>query len=357
MSRERRLKPAKIENIQALRGLAALMVVGYHLGKVEGKYGGAPPVLPGFTAVGLAGVDLFFVISGFIMVMITVNAFRDYEAFKKYIYNRLTRIYPLYWLFSALVLVVYVLQPTWVNSSQGGRVDILASFLLLPQKQLPLLMVGWTLVHEVYFYAVFGGMRLLVRRRHLAGALLAWAGLPLVPFLVDTGDSALGHILFHPLTLEFIAGGLLALLYDRNWQGTRANALWALLAAAALLAGHAFLKDFSGRAEPGDWERVVLFGLPAAVMVHTLVAMERNGRQCLPRWLIDIGNASYSIYLSHILVLSVVGRVWRAIGWGGRGGNHIMLGIMLAAVVAFGMVCYRYIEKPLLKIFRWATSG
>ncbi len=351
------MKPAQIKNIQALRGLAALMVVGYHLGKVEGKYGGEPSILPGFTAVGLAGVDLFFVISGFVMVLITSRAFGDYKAFKKFLYNRLTRIYPLYWLFSALVLVVYWLHPSWVNSSQGGRVDILASFLLLPQKQLPLLMVGWTLVHEVYFYVVFSVMLLLVRRSQLAGALLAWASLPLLPFLVETGDGALGQILFHPLTLEFIAGGLLALLYNHGWTVTRANALWALAAAAALLGGHTLFWVFSGRAEPGGWERVVLFGLPATVMVHTLVAMEKNQRQCLPRWLMEIGNASYSIYLSHILVLSAVGRVWKTIGWGEREGNLIMLSIMLAAVVAFGLICYRYVEIPLLKACRRVSTG
>ncbi len=346
------MKPAKIANIQALRGLAALMVVCYHLAKVEGKYGRGAALLPDITTVGLAGVDLFFVISGFIMVMITMGVSRNLRAFQTFLYRRLTRIYPLYWLFSAIVLIVYWLQPAWVNSSQGGRVDILASFLLLPQSQLPLLMVGWTLIHEIYFYAVFACMLLLVRQSQLEGALLAWAGLPLVPLLVGSGGNAFWQVFTHPLTLEFIAGGLLGRLYCRGWNFTRYNGSWALGSAAALLVGYDVFIAISGRTEPGSWERVFLFGLPAVALVHGLVAMERDNRRRLPHWLSTVGNASYSIYLSHILVLSAVGRLWAVMGLGARGGNAAMLLVMLAAVLAFGLLCFHYVEKPLLRICR-----
>ena len=346
------MKPARLKNLQSLRGVAALLVVFYHLGKVELKYGRGTPLLPDFMAIGIAGVDLFFVISGFIMVMITADTARNFQTFKGFLYKRLTRIYPLYWVFSGMVLVVYWWQPTWVNSSQGGKVDILASFLLLPQQQLPLLMVGWTLVHELYFYIVIAGMLLVVRRSRFGVALALWATLPILNLWLNAGHHSLWRLIAHPLTLEFIAGGFVARFYRRGWRFTHHNAIGALTAVLALVAGYGVFQNLYGRLEPGDWERVFLFGGPAVLMVHSLMALERDNRRHLPRWLVAVGNASYSIYLSHILVLSAVGRFWVAMGWHTHGGNAPMLICMLAATLAFGLLSFHYIEKPLLQLCR-----
>jgi peptidoglycan/LPS O-acetylase OafA/YrhL len=122
----------KIQNIQALRGIAVLAVVLFHFLYIEEKYGGSETLLPDVLQFGMIGVDLFFVISGFVMVTVTRGKFQIPKQAFRFIYHRLIRIYPIYWVYSLLLLIVYFIQPTWINNAQWNQVDILASFLLLP---------------------------------------------------------------------------------------------------------------------------------------------------------------------------------------------------------------------------------
>ena len=120
----------------------------FHLLTIEEKYGGSETILSSLFQFGMFGVDLFFVISGFIMISVTRGKFQCYKEVLKFFYHRVVRIYPTYWVYSFLVLGVFLIKPSWVNSSQGNQgnqVDVLASFLLLPSQISPLVMVGWTL--------------------------------------------------------------------------------------------------------------------------------------------------------------------------------------------------------------------
>ena len=122
----------KLLNIQALRGVAVISVVLFHLVTIEKKYGGPKTFLPDIFNFGMFGVDLFFVISGFVMIAVTRGKFQNTKQAIRFLYRRASRIYPTYWVYSILVLMVFWFNPTLVNSSQGNQVDILASFLLIP---------------------------------------------------------------------------------------------------------------------------------------------------------------------------------------------------------------------------------
>jgi peptidoglycan/LPS O-acetylase OafA/YrhL len=161
----------KVQNVQALRGAAILLVVVYHTWTIERRYGGGPGLLSDWVAVGLSGVDLFFVISGFIMVTVTKSLVPGLTTATNFLYHRAARIYPIYWIYSLMLLPIFLVRPDMVNSSQGNQVDLLASFLLLPQRLLPLLQVGWTLVHEIYFYLIFA-LFLSIKRLRLAVGLM-----------------------------------------------------------------------------------------------------------------------------------------------------------------------------------------
>jgi peptidoglycan/LPS O-acetylase OafA/YrhL len=144
-----------IDTIQALRGIAVILVIIFHLMTVEIKYGGIHTIIPNLFHFSMFGVDLFFVISGFIMVIISQGKFQNPKETISFLYNRISRIYPTYWFYTFLILGVYLVKPTWVNSAQGSQIDILNSILLFPSDTLPIVMVGWTLIHEIYFYIVF----------------------------------------------------------------------------------------------------------------------------------------------------------------------------------------------------------
>lgn len=192
----------KLYNIQALRGVAVLLVVLFHLKAIEKKYGGNNTILPDFFDFGIFGVDLFFVISGFIMVVVTKGKFQNTKQAFLFLYHRASRIYPTYWVYSILVLVVLIIRPSLVNNSQGNQTDILASFLLWPSETLPLVMVGWTLIHEMYFYLGFFIILLMAPEKNVLKALTLWLfGVLLSNLILQTHNPVI-KLIINPLTIR-----------------------------------------------------------------------------------------------------------------------------------------------------------
>lgn len=342
----------KIINIQSLRGLAVMLVVMFHLVSIETNYGQGHRLLSDYWTIGMSGVDLFFVISGFVMVTITRGGFQRTGMVWKFLSHRFTRIYPLYWLFTLLVLVLFLARPGMVKRSlQGGEVDLLGSFLLLPQDGLPLLMVGWTLVHEMYFYLVFA-LLLLFPERRLPRFLALWAGIIVgANLLMPPSAGATLRLVTHPLTLEFIAGCMAALLIQRGIA--RAGVLCLVTGVLAWLAGYALHVHLGLGLVPSAWFRVLLFGVPSALVVYGLVVIGIQQGRNLPGWTARLGDASYSIYLSHVLVLGALGRI--GVGFAQLGEPAIrpaVLMVLIAATVAFGMACHRLIEMPMIRASR-----
>ncbi len=191
----------KIVNIQALRGLAVLLVIAVHLAGYEEKFGHGYTILPKWFAIGGSGVDIFFVISGFVMVTITRGRFQQTGSIRRFIYHRLMRIYPAYWFYSLIMLAFFLMQQRQGDNSR--MVDITASFLLLPQNQWPLLVVGWTLIHEIYFYLVFS-LLLAFHERWLLPLMILWGGATITgSLLLFPNENPTIQLITNPLTLEF----------------------------------------------------------------------------------------------------------------------------------------------------------
>ena len=343
----------KIQNIQALRGIAVLSVVLFHSLYIEQKYGGSETLLPNILQFGMFGVDLFFVISGFVMVTVTRGKFQILKEALRFIYHRLVRIYPIYWVYSVLLLIVYFIQPTWINNAQGNQVDILASFLLLPSHILPLVVVGWTLIHEVYFYLMFFIILLLTPERYLIYTVLLWGlGVGLLNFYLQSSSPVL-MLISHPLTIEFIGGCLLAITYFKKDVKIRSEILLIIvgLGLAASVYGFLCYQNITGSIAPLGWWRVIILGIPALLTVYCLTIAERNG-WVIHTSIIRIGDASYSIYLSHLLTISTFGRIWSLFSIDDVLDNIIMLPILFMLVLMVGFLSYWYVEKPFLKLSR-----
>lgn len=341
----------KLNNIQALRGVAVLVVVFSHLLVIEKKFGGANTILPDWLQFGIFGVDLFFVISGFVMVTVTRGKFQNLRHSLLFLYHRISRIYPLYWVYTTLALIVFLIQPSWVNSSQGNQVDILASYLLLPDELLPLVQVGWTLIHEMYFYLVFFVILLLVPEKFMPVSMLVWGAVIFV-FGTSTGSPAY-NLVFHPLTIEFLAGCILAWHYH-NFASLKFNANGLVIIAGigmvAAIIGFVAFTNQNGAA-PDGWWRLAIYGIPAVVIVASITHAERNGTT-LPNFLIQSGNASYSIYLSHLFTINVVGRVWKFFSSDAIYDNLIVLPIVFLFALLVGFLSYKLVEIPLLMLSR-----
>jgi exopolysaccharide production protein ExoZ len=344
--------------IQSLRALSILLIVLNHLSVIEVKFGAGPVVLPSALSRGTGGLDLFFTISGLMMVLLNRGRFQSPRQALFFLCRRLARIYPLYWIFSLLVLPIYFLRPSWINSAQGNRVDLLSSFLLLPSDLLPLINVAWMLVHLVYFYLVFSFFLWLLREEQLPLALISWVGLVgagQVYFYFRPRLGPAADLLVHPYTLEFITGCFLGLFLQRPQR------LWgqAALTAGLILYGSVLLL-LNSRPPAGlvtGWTRVVFFGPPAALILYGVMVLENQRQWSFPASLSLLGDASYAIYLSHMPVLAAAGRIWAMVSRPGLIHQGLALLCLTGLVILVGLLGHRFLDAPLMKILRAPSPG
>lgn len=347
----------RFESLQALRAIAALAVVIFHLRVVELKFLPGGAILDAIGRYMDAGVDLFFVLSGFVMTTITAGRYGGQSAASDFLVRRAWRVLPAYWLFTSLLVAKMAFSPGLAASGYTEQ-DILASYLLIPQAQLPVLAVGWTLVHEAYFYLVFAAAIAFLPERAVPLYLLAWAT------AVTAGRWALEPapaqaLVTNPLTYEFIAGALLGLYWRRipSWLG-----LPLLVAGAVLAVAAAALLPSEGPAHMSIWVRVGVFGIAAVLLVAGAIVLESRGHLPVPGWLSALGDASYSLYLSHIFVIFAAGRAWAGLMPSGAWVNHATFALAITTLCCvLALAAYRWIEQPLLalpkRFLRSATAG
>ena len=343
----------RITHIQALRAVAILLVIFRHILVFQSGVKGATGQWRDVFMVGDAGVDVFFVISGFVMVEATRAMFRRRHAVYDFFSRRVTRIYPVYWAYLSVLVVVYSVNPSVFNRiALGGRIDIGSSYLLLPAKQSPLLGQAWSLIHEMYFYTVFA-LLLLAPRRWLPVGLAAWGGA-----IVAAHIGASHHLLTvpplaimtHPLTFEFIAGCVIALVFERI-RPHRGG--WIAFGAGALMLGVIGIVN-GAHLHQAVWEipndRILLFGIPGALMVYGAVVAELRSGPSMPSIMTTVGNASYSTYLGHVMVIGGLMKIWpgdpplQALA-----PAIVLAAIMIACSLIAGELSYRFMERPMMR--------
>lgn len=280
----------KLQSIQLLRALAALLVVFFHLrthelASITALGGSEKPLLNGVVTNGYAGVDLFFVISGFIMVYVTQNLKPGVTSAAEFLFARLTRIYPIWWFFAAIALII--LMTTQLGLPGGNGWDRIArgepassflfkSFLLIPQEVYPVLSIGWTLIHEVYFYFAFTLILLLPRRWWLT-VLFGWGCLIAIGGMLGQSShiaTTIGSLIFYPMTMEFIIGAAVGLAVT---SGFAKRAGIVSLGATLWFVGALACQGPETAAALG-WGRVIWFGLPSALLVYAFAVLELNKR-------------------------------------------------------------------------------
>lgn len=354
--------PRPLLSIQALRAVAAAMVLLYHLATTS-AYGwsGQDSAGDGLArlarAIGFAGVDLFFVISGVVMVYSSYDRLGDQREIIPFVKRRITRIYPLYWVCTAAVLGLAWLAPDLVTRDKFAWPDIVKSLLLWPQSEYPIVAVGWTLTFEMYFYLVFAAFFALPRRL-LPTAIVLWGVATLVAFAAldqpdfrSTAEACLQLPLYaSPLALEFIAGCFI------GWRARRGTMPWgttALIGGVFAMAGvGGYFGIHAPRTVQCGLERVVLFGGAATLIVYGCIALERQGRLTVPRLIKLCGDASYSLYLTHMYTLWGVAWLWpRSPEATAPAGREAMTLLALAACALVAAASYRLIERPLHRHF------
>jgi exopolysaccharide production protein ExoZ len=319
-------------SVQYARGVAAVSVLLFHAFNDANATGYPEQVLQ-------AGVDLFFVISGFIM---WVTTFQSDIGPKAFLGKRVRRIVPLYWLFSAVAVLTAAVAPQLGKST--GTEHAIASFLFLPavnpvtHKAEPLLAPGWTLNHEMLFYVIFAlAITLASRRWRLIAVIGINVALAVVGWL--THGPLIVSFYTNPIILEFVFGVIVGWIYTGGYKTSR-RVSGTVVTVSALT-----MVFFAAAWGQTVILRVALWGIPAALIVLGL-ALAENARPFARRrsWKF-LGDASYSIYIVHGVMLSALFSIVNHL----HAPDIVMIPFGAPAALIGGLIVYRYIESPMTR--------
>lgn len=362
-----RALPKRLDSIQCLRGIAALLVLFFHLAEFQREMavGNAVDIAltSGIWDRGWAGVDLFFVISGFIMVYVTRETGRSFGDVRRFLTSRITRIYPLWWVCAGIMMVYFWVTygipaaPDRIAGPNEAVTYALKSILLIPQDAPPILGLGWTLIHEMFFYLVFA-LILFLPKKYWLPALIAWALLTVAGSFLVTPVSFgrnIPELMVSPFSLEFIAGGIAGWLVSRGRFAVPHLCFYG----GAMLAILGFVAFPQNEALSHTFLRVAIFTLPFALLVYGAAGREVSAGKLYPLWLTRLGDWSYSLYLTHYIVLVTLRRIYRMaapdrlkVGAEGALDNIVFTVLALAVSIVTAAIFYTIIERPAVKFFK-----
>lgn len=345
-----------IHSIQVLRALAAFMVAVHHVqpdaalvAAGAGLSFARSDLLPW-----MAGVDIFFVVSGFIMVHASQDLFGRDGAARLFLKRRLARIVPLYWAMTTLFLLVGLAVPALLNSGVPNLQQILGSYLFWPVVSTqgmvqPVYSLGWTLNYEMLFYVLFAGGLMLPRRWTLPAITLVLALLVAIESLKGPLSLPFGFW-GQPIVLEFAAGMGIAVLRQKGLRLHGAMRIIVAVAGAALLIAAAHLPGTDGA-----WSSVLWRG-GAAVLLMLAAGCGREGIVPLPpvKVLAAVGDASYALYLVHPFVIRGMREVVLRLG---LHSPALYIALALAGSVVAALLLYRFFEKPATRVVRRWIGG
>lgn len=350
-------RESKLNSIQVLRGIAALYVTIYHLKDVMPE---GAPFRKEFEFVfgsGPAGVSLFFVISGFIMVFITRNTVLSGRNILRFVTKRLIRIWPAY----AVITLLYCLLHSRLTPNPEWPSELLRSLLFMPLSSTPppfygyaVLNVGWSLNYEIYFYFLIAISMLFSRLRWYAFFLMIAVTLVGIPTyygvftlkadkMKDLGSPYL-NMVTNPIIWNFVCGVLLGLAYDHRTLCGRVRAFLSLTMVAPTLLCLAlwqFLSGFLGGFGPFEW------GLGSAAVFTVFVFHYQERIQKFPSWLVGLGDMSFSIYLLHVPIVVGLGFLFRRLGFPVYSEGTAMFFLSVALTLIASRLSYEYLEVRL----------
>jgi exopolysaccharide production protein ExoZ len=342
----------QIDALQVLRAFAVLLVIWVHASQdLKISTGRELPSL------GIFGVDLFFVLSGFILSWVVLRSGEQPgpRAAWRFLLRRLIRVMPIFWFFAIPNVLVLMHRHEFTLARYWP------ALLLVPPPHYPGLSLvvdySWTMMFEIMFYTLLSLVQLFTVRRAVPTLIVVLAVLGSMDLWVSIQRAYLSF-LFNPILVEFILGAAIALLLQRFGRRKSGGASLVLLG----IAGAFVCQGLHSRetwslgpamllADQGVWLRVGTWGLCAAVIVGGLVFWSPTPDGPIGRFAVLMGNASYSAYLgSGLVLLYLVGYLNRRLA-GHRVSvlAEIALELAIATVIfAVGIAAYQWVEWPML---------
>lgn len=356
------MQKEKLDSIQMFRCFAALFVVIFHFREVlPFSYNS---FIGHFIIRGYSGVDMFFLISGFI-AFYTIQNSEKYEsnAGLRYFLKRTAKIIPLYYIFTLL--------------SSGHTLDsfyqTLKSLLFIPPdlgREGPIyggarVGQGWTLNYEMYFYLVVAASFLFGRYKWFFTYGFISAAI-LIPVVIFGTPHNYGHagfsfdviyfsLMSKPINLEFLLGVTVGFIHSK--MDKKLNIFWIFATAATLIY---FFRNFYSQLH--NYSRITEWGIPAAMLMLSVLKLEKSGKLKIPSPLVRLGNMSFSIYLVHAGVIGLLTKIASHTFNKGKDGYNVLMGmgIFATAIILTFLISkftYTFIElKISYKLRSWFLS-
>jgi peptidoglycan/LPS O-acetylase OafA/YrhL len=335
-----------INSIQFLRGFAAFVVVIYHIGGYIKRYF---PVffLGDFFGFGFAGVDLFFVISGFIIHFTSRNYLGNPSLLGEYLKKRFMRVYPIYWivmtsLFCLSWLMTIILQKDVFSTGYPHTFSAYLQTYLLTPLHFAVNPVTWTLSYELFFYLCFSCL-IISRRLWVVPATVLLVSLYNILFLHHE-ENRYFNFIFSGYNLEFMFGFLIYQFYEKikfnNW-----------ISGGLIVISLSIIIKFGYQISDYDYlKRVLTFGLPSAFLLIALLNLEANQAINIPKFSITLGDASYVLYLIHFPMLLLMNKIPMIVGLVLTDVETIWYNyFIIIVIVVVSIIIHKLVEKPLSK--------
>ncbi len=341
-----------LELIQLLRGIASMLVVLMHI-TVNYEDNSGHVFLFNIFKFGGSGVDIFFVLSGFIITYSNLKYVEKPSATGTFLKRRFVRIFPIYWLIITVFLLAQLSLPAFYNTHfDTGIGNLLQTYLLLPG-HIMLNGVSWSLTNELFFYLLFT-LALLIPNKKYTLFLAAFYFVILLVVALGFPQFAIGNpyieILLFPMNMEFFMGIIIVLIVNRlavSWVYPLLITGIGLFITGALL-NNADISVFSSTSG-GALNRVLLFGFPSFLIILAVVKLELSKTIRMHNIFLHLGDASYSIYLFHLPMVAAFFKITDKINMDNAAVLFLLSFLLIVMVCAGGIFIYQKIEKPLIE--------
>jgi exopolysaccharide production protein ExoZ len=337
----------KLLPLELCRFLAAVLVACLHAGASINKwYGYDIREVRNFSA----GVDFFFVLSGFVMIYAHWHDIGRPDRVKRYCAKRFLRIYPPYWVITALIVTIYLLDPSYGDENRRDLAKLFCSIFLLPYTSQPVIGQAWTLVHEMFFYGLFS-LVIIFGRKALFGfvvwaiCILLWQAPHINDYQSDPLFAFPVSFYLSPYNIEFIFGVGIGLLVRGGWHYlSRTLALCGitLFVLALIFVDYRIVGDLVAR---------LAFSAAAAIAVLGLASLPWRIPVRLAATMVILGAASYPLYLVHPMIETVVIHVLLKFG-SAHVSPWVVMVILVSSAIVGGLLFAYGVERPLNRILQ-----
>lgn len=348
-------------NVQILRGFAAIAVVLYHLDGDSHEF--FNHAFFHFT-YGNLGVDFFFALSGFIITYMHLSDIEHRGSIRKFLLKRVVRIYPMYWL--TLIITLLIIAPEYKGSPElvaaldmstvTGWITMIKNFLLFPiHGEFMPVRIAWSLIYEMVFYIVFAACIALGWKKSRI-LFFVWLALVLI-YSRDVIDSTtFTEFTFGALIIEFMFGCIAGYLFLKMKRQLTFPIFASVLATiAGIFIVYFILREFNRF----SIYSTILLGAASALIILYAATLDRLRTRPAKRILPLLGDASYSIYITHSIyspfICKTFAEAFNVQSWEPLPKNAIIIAVFIITL-AIGVIIHLYIEKPVTGRLRKALN-